>query len=75
MNKKYIYSHRYFTFRYRQKVCCKPFQRLIIQILQAVTLAEVLKLILKILMAVLDNYPRSTLTTWIPGIPGIKNYQ
>lgn len=28
MNKKYINSHRYFTFRYRQKVCCKPFQSL-----------------------------------------------
>lgn len=45
MNKKYIYSHRYFTFRYRQKVCCKPFQRLEIQIIQVeVCQAEVLPL-------------------------------
>lgn len=70
MNKKYIYSHRYFTFRYRQKVCCKPFQSLILLTIlveeRLVLHTEALEMIWAL---------RSTLTTLIPGIPGIKNYQ
>lgn len=70
MNKKYIYSHRYFTFRYRQKVCCKPFQSLILQTILVEEKQALEAEALEIIWA-----PRSTLTTLIPGIPGIKNYQ
>lgn len=71
MNKKYIYSHRYFLFHYRQKVCCKPFQSLRLLTI----LMEELMVLTMVELAVKKICPRSTGVVLIPGILGIKNYQ
>lgn len=70
MNKKYIYSHKSGQYLLTPNVLL-PLQVL----LKQKTILKEERLVLHTEELEMIWAPRSTLTTLIPGIPGIKNYQ